>query len=346
MDQRRPIYIIALLGAALTAVGAFSKAWLTASTSELEIKVGLLGGTACKPGGECQAIELGRMDPNWGYLGIAGVLAAVISMGVVGYVMFLVSKGRAAQIDVKKLAIPPGIGAAAIPAFYLVKPQQATSTISWSPFVAFAGFAMIAGVTWLAKWWLADAQPRRPLPPGWNPNAPGGWQQQPMQQPAYGQQPMHGQHGQPMHGQHGQPMHGQHGQPMHGQHGQPMHGQQPMQIQGVPVPGYGQPQGQGGYAPPQQPVGSGGYAPPVRPIVAMQPNNPNLGPPAPAPPPTEYAPPTRPSQGGYGRPAQPMVQQQSTTIPPGSNPCPKCGTGLAYSSQYGKWYCARCREYL
>jgi hypothetical protein len=60
------------------------------------------------------------------------------------------------------------------------------------------------------------------------------------------------------------------------------------------------------------------------------------------------APPMAPLQHGApgSQPPVAMMQKQSTTIPPGTNPCPRCSTGLAYSSTHGKWYCARCQQYV
>jgi len=127
---------------------------------------------------------------------------------------------------------------------------------------------------------------------------------------------------------------------------QPGWGQPPQQGWGQPSQGYAPPQGSQppqGYAPPQQ---AQGYAPPQQPVQPIQPIRPTM----PAQPMMPQAQPMMPQAMIPMQPGQPqpvaMMQKQSTTIAPGTNPCPRCSTGLAYSSQYGKWYCARCQQYV
>lgn len=312
MDSRRQkVVAIAIAGAFLVLIAIFSKSWFKGESAggddgslKASVSIGLTGGQSCA-GDQCQSISLGQVDDNWSYVGIGAILCGLATLGVAGYLVFLVLKGRAGSVDPKKLALPAGAGAAAAAVFLFIKPPGVTAKMSWAGFVAILGFGASAGAIFLAQRWLAGMMPARPpLPQQYGGYYNGGYGQPPMQQPM--QQP-------------------------------------PMQQQVPPSyppqqQAYYPPQGQPppSYPPQQQAYGS---EPPVQRIMPTMPRmaggNPSSQPPVPM----------VPMQPG-SQPPVPMMQKQSTTIPPGSNPCPRCGTGLAYSSSHGKWYCARCQAYV
>jgi hypothetical protein len=314
MDSRRPLVsALAIAGAVLVLFAIFSKSWATGTESSMgggaasTLRYGLTGGESCA-GGQCQSISLSGFDENWGYAGIAGIVGGLATVGVAGYLLFLISRGRAGSIDPKKLGLPAAVGGAASLIWLFVKPDEAGAKISYAGFVAIAGFGASAGALFLAQKWLAGMNPMYRPPP--LPQQYGNYYQG-----GYGQQP------------------------------------QPPQQQQVP-PSY-PPQAQGYYPPqaqpPQQPQVPPSYPPQPQaygsepPVQRIMPTMPRM---AGSQPPSYPPQPMQPMQPPGSQPPVPMMQKQSTTIPPGSNPCPRCGTGLAYSSSHGKWYCARCQAYV
>jgi hypothetical protein len=308
---RRKLLVILGVGALLILIGAFSGSWAKGSANGNTVKAALTGGTSCSSG-QCQSIKLGSFDENWGLVGVAGIIAALAAVGTAGYAAFLLFKRREAKLDPKKLALPAGVGAASVVVFLFIKPAQIDAIpigISWGGFVALAGYAAVAGAMFLTSVWIV------PQP---------AWAQQ-----GYGQPPGHAPPQQPIGWV--QP---QQGYP-HQAYQQPH--QQPHQQQGHPP--------QQGYAPPQGPVQPIQPIPPmVPPRQPMMPGQMMPDPRAPAPPAAMM--PMQPPGSPGSQPPVAMMQKQSTTIPPGTNPCPRCSTGLAYSSTHGKWYCARCQQYM
>jgi hypothetical protein len=310
--QRRNLLAMAAAGCLLILAGIFSGSWISGSGGEgndTEMKIGLAKGIRCVSG-QCAAQSPGSFDDNLGYVGIFVIVAGLVSLGATVVAMVWIFQRQEAKIDPKKLALPVGVGGAAAAAFLFIGHQSAKLTPSWSAVVAILGFGAAAGAMFLSKMWLPNGAVGYAPPPQWG--------QQPQQQPPpWNTLPPQG-------------------------YAPPQQAQQPQQ-----------PQQQGGYAPPQRPVqagyGGGGQVQPIQPTMPAQPSQPYGQPQGgyapPSQPPTPMTPqpfvPARPAQG-----SQPPVAMMSNTIPPGANPCPKCSTGLAYSSQYGKWYCARCREYM